>query len=100
MPYVYYEELPDGCEAADVCDRAQVEEAIAARDALQASLDSAQEGMERLTRERDELGNSLAQAKARFADAFLSSATMGSAADGPQPEPVMVSSYDSIFKEV
>lgn len=66
MPYVFREELGEGEVAADVIERDIADAITDERDALIAERDG-------LVAERDGLAQELSNAKAKFADAFLSS---------------------------
>lgn len=64
MPYAYYEELPEGIEAADVVDRSEYDAVITERDEIATQRDGAIERAE--SAEAD-----ARKAKEKYANAFL-----------------------------
>lgn len=91
MPYVYYDELEDGMEAAEVTS---VEE----YNALEAQRAELQEQYDTLVTERDSLSKELLDAKTKFANAFLSSPQkmkQENAADLKHEDEAMT--YDKLF---
>lgn len=80
MPYVYVEELGEGQEEADVRTadeyntlQAGFEALTAERDAIAAERDELQGNYDTLSNEHETLTAELADAKTKFANAFLSS---------------------------
>lgn len=66
MPYVYYDELPEGTEAADVVSREDYDSVVTERDSYATQRDDALTRIEGAQREVREV-------KARYADAILGS---------------------------
>ena len=67
MPYVYYDELPEGYEEADVVPRSEYDAAITERDEVTAQRDGL---VTRVEVAEDEAR----KAKAKYANAFLANA--------------------------
>lgn len=65
MPYVYYDELPDGATEVDVVPRADYDSVVSERDATAQQRDEALGQIEEARRE-------VRDAKAQYADAILS----------------------------
>lgn len=93
MPYVYYDELEDGMEAAEV-------KGVEEYNALEAQRTALQEQYDTLVTERDSLSKELMDAKTKFANAFLSSPQKMKQdnADDLRHEDVAMS-YDQLFAE-
>lgn len=91
MPYVYYDELEEGMEAAEV-------RGVDEYNALETRNAELQEQYDTLVTERDSLSKELLDAKTKFANAFLSSPQkmkQENAADLKHEDEAMT--YDKLF---
>ena len=73
MPYVYYDELPEGVEEARVRSEEEFSEMQGALESATNARDELQREYDALVGERDNLAGELDDAKRKFADSFLSS---------------------------
>ena len=100
MPYVHYDELPDGEQEADVRSADEYNAIETERDAIIGERDALQREVEDLTGQRDNLAAELDDAKRKFADSFLSSTEKmrrENAADLRHED--VVRSFDQLFTE-
>lgn len=73
MPYVYYDELPEGMEEAEAYSPDDYNAIAMERDTAIGQVDALNAEIASLTGERDSLMGELDDAKRKFADSFLSS---------------------------
>lgn len=73
MPYVFYDELPEGAEEADVRSASDYNAIEMERDTIIGERDALTRELDELRGERDNLASELDDAKRKFADSFLSS---------------------------
>lgn len=100
MPYVYYDELPEGEQEADVRSADEYNAIEMERDTVIGERDAIQRELEEMTGQRDNLAAELDDAKRKFADSFLSSPEKmkrENAADLRHED--AVTSFDQLFRE-
>lgn len=81
MPYVFYEELPDGMEEVDVVPRTDYDAIVAERDSTIEQRDNALASIEEARKE-------VRDVKAKYADYVLSASSKPQQKQEPKSEPV------------
>lgn len=99
MPYIFVEELSDGQEAADVVERETLKVIGGERDAAKSEVEEIQAKLETAESERTKLIEELAEAKSKFANAFLDGAIGSKPVEktNENEAPCAISTFDELF---
>ena len=99
MPYVFYDEVPEGMEAADAYSADDYNAIMMERDTAIGRADALTQELRDVTGERDSLMGELDDAKRKFADSFLSSPQrMKSRQREEMREEERPSTFESLFR--
>lgn len=99
MPYVFYDEVPDGMEAADAYSPDDYNALMMERDTAIGRADALTRELQDMTGERDSLMGQLDDAKRKFADSFLSSPARAKARQAEEMRgEERPSTFESLFR--
>ena len=99
MPYVYYDELPEGAEESEAYSPDDYNALMMERDTAIGRAEEFERQVSELTGERDSLMGQLDDAKRKFADSFLSSpAKMKRTQREEMREEESPSTFDTLFR--
>ena len=91
MPYVFYEELPDGMEEADVVERAELDSTL---EELEAAREQRDQAIERAEAAEDGWRKS----KEKYANTFLRTKPKPTGGNAPDPKAYGAQSVRDLFK--